>query len=108
MRKYPHFMIDKYGTITETFDVMFWARWLEETKDRFIQQDENKEYFISTIFLGLDHDFGMTGKPLLFETAVFSRIVADDTDKTLEMVRHETLKQAKRFHKKMVKKYIGM
>jgi hypothetical protein len=31
-----------------------------------------KQFYISTIWLGLDHSFGGVGKPVVFETMVFS------------------------------------
>jgi hypothetical protein len=53
-----------------------WARWLENT-DRIVRQDRlaNGEVLVSTVFLGLDHAFGLCsgkqGSPVLFETMSF-------------------------------------
>lgn len=56
-------------------DVKEWARWME-TADRVVFQTEVGPYFVSTVFLGMDHSFGLLyGKvtePLLFETMIFS------------------------------------
>ena len=56
---------------------------------------------VSTVFLGMDHGFG--GKPLIFETMVFSKNVAMDGD----MDRYSTEEEAKTGHDKMVKKWGG-
>ena len=56
-------------------DLLTWARWFEEA-DRHVGQELVGPYWISTIFLGLDHDFlpahvTGNGPPLIFETMVF-------------------------------------
>lgn len=56
-------------------DLWEWAEWFE-TADRRVALDEIDGIRISTVFLGLDHNFsllGLRGKadPLLFETMVF-------------------------------------
>ena len=38
-------------------DLMEWGRWLE-TADRHVAQDEIGDVRVSTVFLGLDHNFG--------------------------------------------------
>lgn len=43
---------------------------------------------VSTVFLGLDHDFGRTGRPVLFETMVFGNH-GDE-----QCVRYHTLDEA--------------
>jgi hypothetical protein len=55
-----------------------WGKWFENTPRRLIGQEDvvgpdNKTYWVSTVFLGLDHSFGPSGPPLLFETMVFER-----------------------------------
>jgi hypothetical protein len=54
---------------------------------------------ISTVFLGLDHNFGQ-GPPLLFESMVFGG--EDDG----EMVRYSTWEEAETGHKLLVEKYL--
>jgi hypothetical protein len=51
-------------------DLIKWADWFQ-THDRRVAKQTIGDYWISTVFLGLDHGFG--GKPLLFETMVFER-----------------------------------
>lgn len=50
-----------------------WGRWMENFKDRIVQREEYKGFFVSTVFLGIDHRFD-EGKPLLFETMVFNKL----------------------------------
>lgn len=71
-------MSDKYILVGQTpvpcDDVLEWARWFETT-DRVVFQDEIGQHLVSTVFLGLDHNFMRritgVGEPLLFETMVF-------------------------------------
>lgn len=57
-------------------DLMAWARWYE-TADRSVAKSAVGPYRVSTVFLGLNHQFG-EGPPLLFETMVFGPEGADD------------------------------
>jgi len=49
--------------------LMEWADWFE-TADRQVAQEDIAGIWVSTIFLGLDHNFLGKGDPLLFETMV--------------------------------------
>ena len=79
-------------------DVLEWGRFFEKA-DRIVKQETlPNEVFVSTVFLGLDHNFGW-GKPLLFETMAFVRNEAEiDSD------RYSTWEEAEKGHKRMVKK----
>lgn len=48
-----------------------WGRWFEETSNRIVARDELNGVFVSTVFLGVDHQFWHDGPPLLFETMIF-------------------------------------
>lgn len=52
-----------------------WARDFEVGKDRIVKQDAVNFglFYISTVWLGLNHQFSPTGRPLIFETMVFCR-----------------------------------
>lgn len=59
-------------TPVECPDVLKWARWFEEIKNRRVAEDYLSAYVkVSTVFLGIDHNFTRIGAPLLFETMVF-------------------------------------
>lgn len=49
--------------------LMEWAQWIE-THERVVKQELIDQVKVSTVFLGLDHQFG-DGPPLLFETMIF-------------------------------------
>jgi len=56
-------------------DVLAWGKWFE-TADRTVKKTEIQQYEVSTVFLGLDHQFSMDedALPLLFETMVFENL----------------------------------
>lgn len=55
-------------------DLMVWAKQFEQSEKRRVGYTEfpngDTKVKVSTVFLGLDHNFG-TGEPQLFETMVF-------------------------------------
>ena len=54
-------------------DLMAWGRWFEDA-DRQVAVtyiDEARTVRVSTVFLGLDHNFNEGGAPILWETIVF-------------------------------------
>jgi len=79
--------------------LMEWAHWYEKN-DRHVASTYVGPYWISTVFLGLDHRFGSGGPPILFETMVFKR-----NGETGEMNRYATWDEAKAGHEHMVAKY---
>lgn len=50
-----------------------WSTWFENAGEvRVVARDELPDgHTVSTVFLGIDHNFGDTGPPILFETMVF-------------------------------------
>lgn len=50
-------------------DLETWAKAFE-TEERIVARDDVAGASVSTVFLGLDHNFG-SGPPLLFETMIF-------------------------------------
>lgn len=78
-------------------DVVKWARWFE-TADRVVAQTEVGGYFVSTVFLGLDHRFVGEGPPILFETMVWS-----DGESTDCMARSSTWAEAVAVHLEAIK-----
>ena len=51
-------------------DLKVWARWIE-TANRQVEETFIDEARVSTVFLGLDHNFYFSSAPILFETMVF-------------------------------------
>ncbi|MBS3648800.1 hypothetical protein KEU06_09300 [Pseudaminobacter sp. 19-2017] len=58
-------------------ELMEWARWFE-TADRHVALADTQLHTVSTVFLGIDHNFSRHGRPLLFETMVFERWKGED------------------------------
>jgi len=56
---------------------------------------------ISTVWLGIDHNFGQTGSPVIFETMIFGLLAdLDLTDRT--QWRYSTLEEAQSGHEQVV------
>jgi len=69
--KYFHYYVlddDRRPRAVE--DVLTWARWFE-TAERTVASDHVGDVHVSTVFLALDHNFGLEGPPVLWETMVF-------------------------------------
>ena len=86
-------------------DPIKWLEWFE-TADRKVRKDTAKVSLkgrpignidISTVFLGIDHNFG-DGKPLLFETMVFGGPLDQECE------RCSTWEAAEQMHEKMCEK----
>jgi hypothetical protein len=78
------------------YSLMDRAVWCK-AHDKHIADDTVADIRISTIFLGLDHNFGDRGDPLLFETMVF----LPDGD-SVSQVRYFTYGEAEAGHKELV------
>jgi hypothetical protein len=93
-------------------DTLEWAKMFEPkvvngkvtkkwSKIKFVKQEKTwMGFFVSTVWLGLDHSFWPDREPLIFETMVFFRGKSD-----LDMDRYTTKQQAIEGHKEMVRKW---
>jgi len=78
-------------------DLMTWARWLEANNEaRHVAADYVGPMWVSTVFLGIDHNFSTKGPPLLFETMVFT-----DSEELEDITcrRYATWDEAERGHR---------
>lgn len=73
--------------------------WNNRFKKQEVVEVNGKEYYISTVDLGLDHSYGK-GEPLYYETMVFEKGSPVD----LYMERYTTEKQALDGHKRTIDK----
>ncbi len=92
-------MSDKYildGHEVKEVGLMEWAKWYE-TADRHVDKTKIGDVEVSTVFLGLNHNYG-DGAPLLFETMIFGGM------HDREMKRYATWEEAEAGHKEMVAK----
>lgn len=55
-------------------DVLTWGAAMERAREAghlAVAQEHIAEIFVSTVFLGVDHNYGLYGDPVLFETMAF-------------------------------------
>jgi len=56
---------------TPVDDVLAWGNFLTDIDARRVAYTEVPGGYVSTVFIGLDHNFTSDGPPLLFETMIF-------------------------------------
>lgn len=97
MRHRKYWILDENGTPLQVDDVVAWGLWFE-TAERHVADDadEGTGVRVSTVFLGLDHNFGFGGPPLLYETLIFGGPLDG------EMSRYATREEALAGHREMV------
>ena len=94
-----HWILDGHEPIP--VDLLTWAKWFEKG-DRVVQQDTVGRYWISTVFLGLDHRFGQPGPPLLFESMAFGDANERGYREDLDQNRYATWDEAVAGHEAML------
>ena len=93
MKKY---VLNSQNEVVEATSLNEWAVFFEDIERRRVGDDTCDEVRVSTVFLGMDHQFG-DGPPLLFETMVFGG-VSDQV-----AVRCSTWEEALKAHEKVCK-----
>lgn len=97
-------MTDQYilegDAIVPCDDLLVWGRWMQ-TANRHIGLDVISGVKVSTVFLGLDHNFGLDGPPVLFETMVFGGGFDQEQE------RYCTIEQAKQGHARWLTKVVA-
>jgi hypothetical protein len=63
-----HYILDAEHNVVPA-ELIEWAKWLKDS-DRVVKQEDIGPYWISTVFLGLDHNYLIEGPPLVFETMI--------------------------------------
>lgn len=91
-------------------DLLEWGNWLVDNIGhlktfkwkgfcRIVKQTKlNQDILVSTVFLGLDHNFTGQGPPLLFETMVFGGALVQHCE------RYSTWEEAEKGHEDIVEK----
>lgn len=104
MRPHLYMLAEDGRTPIPTEDVLEWADWLERsTEQRILLQTEVPGGIVSTVFLGIDHNWPFDGPPRLWETMMFM----DGNDDAGEMRRYATYEEAARGHGEIVKRALG-
>lgn len=83
-------------------DLLEWARWIEEDGNRIVRQEDVGPYWVSTVFLGLDHSWNDNEPPRLFETMIFRDANEQDRNDSRELgfsgnLRHISVDDAPMF-----------
>lgn len=66
------YILDDGGNPVVARDLTKWGMWMfDPGAHRNIALDELGDIRVSTVFLGLDHNWSDVGEPLLFETMIF-------------------------------------
>jgi hypothetical protein len=93
MTEHPMYYVLEGKRVRPAADMAEWARMFAAARQ--VARDELGGCLVSTVFLGIDHQFFGNGPPLLFETMLF-------TPDGEEMVRYSTWEQAERGHAAML------
>jgi hypothetical protein len=103
-----YYMLDGH-TPVPTEDAVEWGLWYQNSSEqRIVSRDGDEEsgWWVSTVFLGLDHSFHGDGPPILFESLVFAgKPIAPAFNERWDgyMVRYVTWDQAAAGHREIVR-----
>lgn len=75
-------------------DLMTWARAFEKSADRIVAKSSKGDVRVSTVFLGLNHQWEPGGPPEIFETMIFGG------EHDQDMWRYATWEEAEEGHRK--------
>ncbi len=97
-----HYILDGHTPVAVD-DLRPWAEWYETHRDekRVAETTLPSGVWVSTVFLGIDHQWG-DGPPLLFETMVFP---SHGDFSELDCERCSTWEEAEAQHAAMVAKF---
>lgn len=93
---------DREGKPISTYQYMTLHRWGKNPEDPSyirVATDTVNGYMVSTVWLGLNHNYSQVGPPLIFETMVFGR---DGRATDLYCDRYSTEEEALEGHKEAV------
>lgn len=94
---FPGYYILNGREIVAVPNLLEWALWMERT-NRHVGEDFIADFRVSTIFLGLDHNFFKSARPILFETMVFGPAVEYKDFKGKTRLMSEALDYQIRYH----------
>jgi hypothetical protein len=90
-------LFDRAG---EPIDFERWSLLFQDKRYQQIASDTLHGYLVSTVWLGIDHGWGFTREPVIFETMVFN--VRDAPYPDVEQRRYCTEEQARAGHAEVV------
>lgn len=68
-----YYILDDDGIPKAVADVVEWGKWFQ-TAERRIAYYQRDGYWVSTVFIGINNNFGWRGPPVLFETMAFDDV----------------------------------
>jgi len=104
-----HYVLNGHEVVPEP-DFTAWARWIEANKGVprrddpegmdpcRVGSDDVGEWWVSTVFMGLDYSWVPGGRPIVFETMVFPKGSYDEA----YMQRYATWDEAEAGHRRVV------
>lgn len=76
------YILDEKGNPVAEPDLRKWGSWFHtETKKRKVAKDQIGDSEVSTVFLGLDHNYSGEGVPILWETMVFGGTLDEEQER---------------------------
>jgi hypothetical protein len=78
-----HYILNEHGVPIIEPDLEVYCRWLV-TANRHVGLDQIGPYKVSTVFLGLDHNYSDKGAAVLWETMIFTRAVNDPLNQHMD------------------------
>lgn len=81
-------------------DLETWARWYEQADRHIANEQLENGLRVSTVFLGLDHNFFGDGPPILWETMIFG--APEDSELDGYQERYATREEAETGHRRVV------
>jgi len=95
-----NYILDERGTPVAEPDLLKWAAWCGNANRR-VARERIGDCVVSTVFLGIDHNWAPSGPPILWETMTFR--VPDDME--IECDRCSgSREQAEAMHAEMVER----
>ncbi len=85
-----NYILDASGIPVAEPDILKWARWQESVSEcdsdgkhgRHIGRTLVNGVVVSTVFLGLDHNFSDVGPPVLWETMIYREALEGEHDRS--------------------------
>lgn len=93
------YILDDSGNPVQCNDLLAWARWFESGNRVVARSELIHGHVVSTVFLGLDHNFSGRGDPVLYETMAFNDYGSIDS---IGMRRYRTRAEALAGHDEVV------
>lgn len=93
---HDHYWMLEGKTVVDAPDMLTWAKWFGKSDRNVAHTPLANGYRVSTVFLGIDHNFCDIEPPLIFETMTFP-----SDDRQLQQ-RYSTWDEAEKGHAEVV------